>query len=117
MNQRPSPPEFSPMVALAKRALLWVVFPASVVGLAIYGLSNLTSPAQEEANRTARTQAKKLEEANAPSRAQAEALRKRIAERPDGVRNEAEMKDMTPQQRAIRRKELEDDWKRKNGIK
>ena len=117
MNPTPSPPHFSPIAALTKRAFLWVVCPAGLLGLVIYGLANMTSPAQEEANRTARDLAKKLSDADTPGRLRIDEMRNRAAAHPDAASNEAAMKDLTPQQRAARRKEFEDDWKRKNGIK
>ena len=55
------PDYHSPLKALGKKTLLWVVLPAALVAAALYGLATQESPAQAEANRVARDLAKQLE--------------------------------------------------------
>lgn len=55
-------PEYhSPLKALAKRALLWVVLPAVLVAAVLYGLATQKSPDQAEQERAAQELAKKFE--------------------------------------------------------
>ena len=48
------PDYHSPLMALGKRALLWVVLPALLVVALLYSMATYKSPEQAEADRTAR---------------------------------------------------------------
>jgi hypothetical protein len=117
MNNQFRTPHLAGRGEYVKRLIPWIAMSAAMAGVVLFGMKTYQSPAQEEANRTASGLAKKLIEANAPGRSLSDEARARANAHPDAIRQEAEMKDMTSQQRAVRRKELEDDWKRKNGIK
>jgi hypothetical protein len=98
-----------------KRLILWIAISAAMAGVVLFAMKTYQSPTQETASRTARELAKKIDEANATGRALSDEARMRAAAHPDAALNEAEMKGMTSEQRADRRKELEDLWAKKSG--
>lgn len=63
---RPEP--YSPLKALAKKSLLVVVLPVVLVVAVLYGMAVYKSPAQSQADRTARDQEQKINDAMARRR-------------------------------------------------
>lgn len=57
------PERYSPLQALAKKWLLWVILPVVLVMATLYGMATFKSPAQSQAERTARDQEQKINDA------------------------------------------------------
>ncbi len=59
------PDQHSPLLALGKKVLLWVILPTALVVAGLYVMGTYKSPAEAEADRVAQEMAEKL---NAMSR-------------------------------------------------
>ena len=67
------PDQHSPLLALCKKVLLWVILPTALVVAGLYVMGTYKSPAKAEADRAAKEMAEKL---NAMSHASTAPLRR-----------------------------------------
>lgn len=101
------------MLGFTKQALLRVVLPVAAVIAVLYGLLNYKSSSQRWSEQYADDLKAKADAAMAPSRAAAELARQRAANHPDAKRLEAELSQLTPEQRAKRVGELMEEFAKK----
>ena len=108
---------YSPLRAMLLKVLLSVGVPGLLIGLLLHWTATYRTPAQRAHESAVREQRRLLEEAERPGRERTEAIIRELEKDPVAIANEKAMAGMTPDQRAVRRKELEDAWKKKNGYR
>lgn len=99
------------------KALLWIGIPGLALSLLVYAMATYRSPARSAHDAAVRELRQRVEEAERPRRERAEAIVRMLEKDPVAIANEKAMVGMTSTQRAVKRKELEDAWKKKHGYR
>jgi hypothetical protein len=106
----------SPLRALAKKALLRVGVPVAVVGYVLYSMATYQTPEQRwRAQEIARLK-RKIDEAMAPQRAAVDALIKKLEKDPVAIKHMKAMERMTLEEKRIYSRQVEDAWRKANGL-
>lgn len=107
---------YSPLRALARKALLRVGVPVAVVGYVFYAMATYKTPEQRwRAQEIARLK-HKLDEAMAPQRAAVDAIIKRLEKDPVAIKHMKAMEGMTLEQKRAYSRQVEDAWRKANGL-
>lgn len=113
MKQRPA---YSPLRAMAMKALLRVGVPVAVVGYIFYAMATYKTPEQRwRAEEIARIK-RKLDEVMGPQRAAVEAMIKRLEKDPVAIKHMKAMEGMTLEQKRAYSRKVEDEWRKANGL-
>lgn len=112
MNRR----GYSPLRAMAVKALLRVGVPVGAVVLALYSIMTVQTPAERARARAIQELKRKLDETMGPQRAAVDAMIKRLEKDPVAIKHMKAMEGMTPQQQQIYRRKVEDEWRKANGL-
>lgn len=109
-------PTYSPLRAMAMKALLRVGIPVAAVGYTLYAMATYKTPEQRwRAEEIARLK-RKLDEAMAPQRAAVDALIKRLENDPVAIKHMKAMEGMTIEQKRAYSRQVEDAWRKANGL-
>lgn len=111
MSDRAS--SYSPLAALAWKALLWVGLPVGLVLGMVYGMATYKTPNERFVEGWKSDTKIKIDKSMEANRAATELLHKRAASHPDAERLEAELSKLTPDQRAKRIGELMEEYAKK----
>jgi len=107
------PPSYSPLSAVARKALLWVVLPVGLVVTAMVGMATYKTPFKRFVGRWLDDTKVKVDKAMEANRAATEMQRLQAVNHPDAARLQAELSKLTPEQRVKRVNELMDAYAKK----
>lgn len=106
----------SPLRALARKTLLRVGVPVAAVGYAFYAIATYQTPEQRWRAREIAHLKRKLDEAMGPQRAAVDAILKRLEKDPVAIKHMKAMEGMTLEQKRAYSRQVEDAWRKANGL-
>lgn len=106
----------SPLRALARKALLRVGVPVAVVGYVFYAMATYQTPEQRWRSQEIAHLKRKLDETMGPQRAAVDAILKRLEKDPVAIKHMKAMEGMTLEQKRAYRRQVEDAWRKANGL-
>lgn len=107
---------YSPVGALAGRALLRVGVPVAIVGYLLYSMATYKTPEQRWRDQEIARIARQLDKALGPQRAAVEEIRKRLEKDPVAIKHMKAMEGMTLEQKRAYVRQVEDAWRKANGL-